>query len=179
MWREHWQQENYIQGKKEHFEILDRVFSSPPKLILDIGCGLAFESEMFQKKYGSELYLLDGEKTSTKRETLYGSVDDFGYYHTIKELKDNYNQRNMIYTFVDANDIKISDGVIFDLIFSAQSCGHHYPADTYKTLIEKHSNENTKIIFDIRKGSNQTSFETIRVLKNSRKYDTIELRFIK
>lgn len=176
-WKNHWKEKKYIQNKEKFFNIIDNYLSSPPIRILDIGCGFAYESEMFQKKYKSELYLLDGEFDNTKRETLYGSVDSFGYYNKIEELKRSYDERNMNYTFVDGNDIKIPDDMIFDLIISIQSCGFHYPADTYRDLINKYSNENTKIILDIRKNTNQNSFKEINILATSRKCDTIELKF--
>ena len=41
--------------------MLEQYLPRPPKRILDIGCGYAHISDMFQKKYGTELYLLDGD----------------------------------------------------------------------------------------------------------------------
>ena len=42
-----WDTESYQQNKKENFEILDKFLVTPPMKILDIGCGLAWESRLF------------------------------------------------------------------------------------------------------------------------------------
>lgn len=42
-----WNTELYQQLKKENFEIVNSYLDVPPKKILDIGCGLAWESRLF------------------------------------------------------------------------------------------------------------------------------------
>jgi trans-aconitate methyltransferase len=56
-----WNTELYQQLKRENFELVDKYLPSAPLKILDIGCGLAWESRLFNQKYGSELWLLDGD----------------------------------------------------------------------------------------------------------------------
>lgn len=41
------------------------------------------------------------------------------------------------------------------MIYSGKSCGFHYPLSTYKDLLYRHSDENTLLIFDLRKGADQ------------------------
>lgn len=181
-WLDIWNNDSHTSSKKNMFEIVEKYLITPPKKILDIGCGLAKESELFQKKHQSFLYLLDGEfsKSNGKnRQVGYGNVENFNFYNKIDDLKESWNSRNLDYTFVDANNIVIDDNVTFDLIYSSESCGFHYPADTYKDLIIKHSNDNTKIIFDIRNRYVSTQkIKIINTLYQSKKFIKAEIKFL-
>ena len=102
-----WNTELYQQLKRENFELVDKYLPSSPLKILDIGCGLAWESRMFSQKYGTELYLLDGDVSANKDKTLalardteyHASADnflfynkleeDYIYYHKMRSFKDN------------------------------------------------------------------------------------------
>lgn len=154
---EKWNDPGYIQGKEKVFQELDAYLKEPPKRILDIGCGYAHISEMFQKKYGSELYLLDGDVDESPknafRKAKYGSTEEFVFYVPISRLKQHWDRKGMSYNFVDANRISIPDDVKFDLVYSWISCGFHYPAATYKDLITKHTDENSVIVMDFRRKS--------------------------
>jgi SAM-dependent methyltransferase len=152
-----WKDPAYIKDKQDLFYDLENYLLSPPKRILDIGCGNAYISEMFQKKYGTEIYLLDGDfssnSKSAKRIAKYGSVEDFMFYSTVDDLKKEWDNKGLIYTFVDANNIKIPNDITFDLVYSWLSCGFHYPVSIYKDLIKKHTTEDSVIIMDFRRKS--------------------------
>lgn len=182
-WLNVWDTANYNDIKTNNFKILDKFLKNKPKNILDIGCGLAFESEMFQKKYNSDLYLLDSDFDNTedrKRDVTYGSTESFKFYSKIDDLKKSYNSRNMKYTFVDANNINIDANIKFDLIYSILSCGFHYPAKTYKDLVKKHSHKNTIVLFDIRKKTlkeQEQDFEVISIVNDIDKHYTCQIQF--
>jgi SAM-dependent methyltransferase len=147
-----WQSDEYETVKKISFDLLDSFLLSTPKTVLDIGCGLAFESELFQNKYNCDLYLLDGDFESSKnasRDRKYGEVESMAFYSKIPDLINSFNKRNLRYNFVDANNISLQEKLKFDLIYSNVSCGFHYPLSTYYDLLKKHSNENSVMIFDI------------------------------
>lgn len=150
-----WKDPAYIKSKQDIFYNLENYLSSPPKRILDIGCGNAYISEMFQKKYGTELYLLDGDFSSNlksaKRIAKYGAVEDFMFYSDVDDLKKEWDSKGIVYTFVDANDIKIPSDVTFDLVYSWLSCGFHYPVSIYKDLIKKHTTDDSVIVMDFRR----------------------------
>ena len=179
-----WDSEEYRLDKKKSFECLESFITTAPKKILDIGCGLAFESELFQKKYGCELYLLDGNSNSNNnsqvREIGFDQSGTFKFYSDSRELTESFIKRNLKYTFVDVSNINISDNVIFDLIYSNLSCGFHYPINTYYTLLKKHSDKNTVMIFDI-KGKTLTDqlndqFEVVREVSVSNKISKYQLK---
>src|SRR5210317_2072015 len=182
-WLNSWNLPWHTSDRKERFEILDNYLESPPRSILDIGCGLARESEYFQKKYGTELYLLDGDFDQTKekpRDNQWGSAESFRFYSPVQELLDSYDSRNIDYTFVDALNPVIHPDKKFDVIYSLLSCGFHYPASTYKGLIQMHSNNETKIIIDCRfhtLESQKQDFEIIKIIKEYDHYYKLEIKF--
>jgi SAM-dependent methyltransferase len=147
-----WQSDEYNTAKQISFNLLDSFLISPPKNILDIGCGLAFESELFQKKYNSNLFLLDGnfeESKNATRDRKYGSAETMAFYTKISNLTNSFNERKLKYTFIDANNINIPNDLKFDLIYSNVSCGYHYPLNTYSALLRKHTTSDSIMIFDI------------------------------
>lgn len=147
-----WQSDAYETAKQISFNLLDSFITSPPKNILDIGCGLAFESELFQKKYNSNLFLLDGDFEESKnatRDRKYGPAESMAFYTKIVNLTNSFNERKLRYTFIDANNINIPNDLKFDLIYSNVSCGYHYPLNTYSALLRKHTTLNSIMIFDI------------------------------
>ena len=152
-----WNDPAYVKGEQESFSMLERYLLNPPKRILDIGCGYAHISEMFQKKYGTELYLLDGDfsenSQQANRAAKYGTTEDFMFYVSTDDLKKEWDRKGMTYTFLDAKNIKIASNVEFDLVYSWISCGFHYPVSTYKKLIQKHTTAQSTIIMDFRRKS--------------------------
>lgn len=147
-----WLREEYIQVKQQSFDLIDSFLTVPPKTILDIGCGLAYESELFQKKYGCQLYLLDGDFDESKesyRDRKFGSAESFQFYTEIDSLRYSFDQRGLDYVFVDANNINLPEDIVFDLVYSNVSCGYHYPLSTYLDLIVDHTNDQSILIFDL------------------------------
>ena len=180
-WLDKWSTQSHIDSKKVVFEKIDKFINFQPKRILDIGCGLAYESQMFQKKYNCELYLLDGDFDDTshvKRDIKYGTVDNFAFYNKVDELKESFDKRKMDYTFVNANNIQIPETIKFDLIISIVSCGFHYPANTYKDLVQKHSTNDTVVIFDLRNHTDHNDVEVIESIDITKKYAKSSIRFV-
>lgn len=168
-----WQTDEYKKNKTISFELLDSFLISPPTNILDIGCGLAFESEMFQSKYNSNLFLLDGDfesSTTATRDRKYGSADSMAFYSKIDNLKSNYDSRQMKYTFIDANNIQLPVDLTFDLVYSNVSCGYHYPLSTYLELLKSHTNENSILIFDINSARIEEQIKDIFTVVESKPY---------
>jgi len=187
-----WFTDSYQQHKKENFEIINSYLKTPPKKILDIGCGLAWESRLFNQAHGSELWLIDGDtkNNDTKLETAVDGAyhvdpNEFLYYYPLQRLNEELQKlETQNYHLIDCNDIQIDENVKFDLITSWVSCGFHYPASTYRELILKHSHPETKIIFDIRikrKGSKpilESGVEVVHRLNERYKFITAEIKFV-
>ncbi len=155
-----WSSNEYVARKIRNFQMIDDHFKTPFKTILDIGCGKAYESREFSKKYDSKLYLIEGDASENSQETKSGkyhsSAAEFRQYFPIDKIKqdlDELGTKN--YVLLNCNDFEIPNDVKFDLITSYLSCGYHYPISTYKDLILKHSHKDTRMVFDIRnrKGS--------------------------
>ena len=62
--------------------------------------------------------------------------------------------------------LNIPENKKFDYIFSYSSCGVHYPLETYKELILKHSHKNTVCIFDLRKHTLPKLRNKIQIIHN-------------
>jgi hypothetical protein len=184
-----WLDKNYQNSKTKNFELLDSYLKNPPKKILDIGCGLAWESRLFNQKYGSDLWLLDGDadegnqKKSRKSSdaNYHASADEFLFYYSLKKLReelDTLGTKN--YQLIDCNNISIPPDTKFDLITSWVSCGFHYPISTYFDLIKNHSDENTVICMDIRsrKGNLilEDGVEILSTIQATAKYNTSIIR---
>ncbi len=188
-----WSTPEYQAAKKLNFDLLDAELTNPPTSILDIGCGLAWESRMFNDKYRTELWLLDGDTDSNANKSKLASVKDyhvdsneFLFYHSMSWLKEQLDANGTKnYNLIDANDISIPKEKKFDIITSWLSCGFHYPASTYKDLILQHSHENTRIFLDIRihlKNKeifyNDDNVKVLKILSKHRKHISAEIRFV-
>jgi SAM-dependent methyltransferase len=186
-----WDTELYQRYKKENFEILDKFLGSAPLKILDIGCGLAWESRMFNEKYNSELWLLDGDTRDNESKSptamtgkYHSSTDEFLFYHPLSELDAELKKLGTKnYHLIDCNNINIPEDVKFDLITSWVSCGFHYPVNTYKDLILKHSHANTRVVMDLRVIYKKTNMpeqeegvEIVNVIAQRNKYIMAELK---
>lgn len=166
-WLQIWDTPEYQELKEQDINFVLEYFADhPPKKILDIGCGLAWESRAMQQNFGSELWLMDGDSSSIwpgleeditdmqyrkKQIGWRGDAQNISFYNsldTLDRLLQEQGTEN--YHLIDANNIEIDDDVKFDLIYSAISCGFHYNANTYMNLIRKHSHQDTEVIFDIR-----------------------------
>jgi SAM-dependent methyltransferase len=186
---EEWFTEEYQAHKRENFELLNAYLETPPKRILDIGCGLAWESRMFNEKYGTELYLLDGDYDDNPQDQQLvqarysADASRFAFYYKLDFLRtelDKLNTQN--YQLIDSTNIILDKDVKFDLITSWVSCGFHYPVNTYRDLILKHSDENTRVIMDLRLTPKSqdialdANIEIVKIVNRRRKYATAEIK---
>lgn len=177
-----WVNPFYTESQNKVFSIVDNYLQSPPISILDIGCGFAQVSNMFQKKYGTELYLLDGDSSNqdVNRINKWGSTQTMSYYSPVDGLAEHFDSQGMEYTFVDASNPSIAADKKFSLIYSFLSCGFHYPLSAYADLIKKHSDENTIIIVDVRykcENKQETDYTVIENLTpDKRKYSKLHIK---
>ena len=183
-WLEEWNSEDYKNSKKNDIDVLISHFRKiPPKNLLDIGCGLAWESRALQKVFATELWLLDGDADTNQersKETKWNAdVNKMAFYHKLTRLNNALKETGLEnYKLIDCNNIDIPDDTKFDLIYSGMSCGFHYEANTYRDLIEKHSHLNTKIIFDLRNTMlYQNNIEIVEILYKNKKYSKCLIKF--
>jgi SAM-dependent methyltransferase len=170
----YWNDSQYLEWCDDIFNQVDQYLKTPPLRILDIGCGFARVSELFQKKYGTALYLLDGDSSLTEtaiRGGKYGAKESFKFYMPVSDLKTHWDSQNIKYTFVDANDINISDDVKFDLVCSWISCGYHYPANTYRNLIKAHTTSDSVVIMDFRRKLLKDQIDDFNIIHNLTGYN--------
>jgi len=183
-WLDEWFKPQYKDLKEKDTEfLLDYFKDNPPMRILDIGCGLAWESRAMQQHYGSELWLLEGNKSGNTEKSEIGWRGNRAYmdfYHTLDQLDQQLQKLGAKnYHLIDADNIQIDNDVKFDLVYSAISCGFHYDANTYMDLITEHSHQDTVIIFDVRtKKMNQDNIEIQEVLMNGRKHKKCLIKFL-
>lgn len=183
-WEEAWtDNEAFTAGRQKKFRLIsDLIADNPPRNILDIGCGLAVETGMLQKKSGGKLYLLDGDASDSKgdRDINFGDADSMNFYLPIANLKAKWDERGLDYEFLDANNLQIPEGMEFDLVYSGKSCGFHYPLETYKEVFMKHSHKKTYFIFDIRKDADQgdIEYQVVDRLIKGEKDDTCLIKFL-
>lgn len=181
-WINGWQKNDYVEMKQHHFTVIDNYINRPIERILDIGCGLAFESRQFYKKYNTELYLIDGDyddnKESQIRFSSWSSETNLKYYSKFDDLNSFFSNDGIKnYKLINCEDIQLSKAVKFDLICSYLSCGFHYPLETYKELILSHSTENTLLIFTLRK-KQAHNCKIVKVLHEADKYITAHISFL-
>jgi hypothetical protein len=187
-----WSTPEYQAEKKNNFEVITAHLKQPPVNLLDIGCGLAWESRMFGNQFNTELWLIDGDannnkdKDSNSKETKYHeSANSFLFYHTLELLDAELKKLNTpAYHLIDCNVLNIPNEIKFDLITSWLSCGFHYPVSTYRELILKHSHKDTRVIVDLRttgKGQDpilESGVEIVSILAKYKKHVTAEIRII-
>jgi SAM-dependent methyltransferase len=183
---ESWEHVDYQKEKQTNFKILSDYLKTSPTTLLDIGCGLAWESRLFNEHYDTELWLLDGDSSTNNDGHVYGyhnSSDTFNFYHSMETLDNELKKKGTKnYHLVDANNIKIDPHKKFDLITSWLSCGFHYPCSTYKDLILAHSHDTTKVIVNLRavKGKviKEDNIEIVNILHTrDSKCITAEIKF--
>jgi hypothetical protein len=194
LWDRKWSTERYVAKRRDNFETVDAYLNQSIGKLLDIGCGFAYDSRWFGEKYGTELWLLDGDANTNAVKSdsaSYGNWNtnssDLKFYHTFDFLDAKLQELGTKnYHLIDANNINIPSDVKFDLITSWLSCGHHYPVKTYIDLMKKHSHEHTRIILDIRCKGTATNFigvdgfEIVNVVSNEggKKRATVEIKLL-
>jgi SAM-dependent methyltransferase len=193
-WARKWTKDRYVAKHRASWEIADAYLNQPIGRLLDIGCGFAWESRWFNEKYGTELWLLDGDSSTNIAKSQTASYGNWNtdssqlkFYHTFDFLNAKLQELGTKnYHLVDANNINIPSDVKFDVITSWLSCGHHYPVKTYIDLMKKHSHENTRIILDIRCKGTETNFigvdgfEIVNIVSNAggKKRAIVEIKLI-
>lgn len=180
---------DYLPHEQRIAHQIQQVIAHAPgsfNTILDIGCGPAEHAREFQQRFGSELWLVEGNNAnnanklkSAAKSKWRSSADDFLYYHDLEHLRarlDNLGTQR--YHLIDCERTQdIPADVKFDLICSWKSCGYHYPLNTYRDLISRHSHPGTCIVMDLRKGKGQLKLDPgWRIVKelysHKRKYVT-------
>lgn len=194
LWDHKWSTDLYIAKRRDNFETVDAYLNQSVGKLLDIGCGFAYDSRWFGKKYDTELWLLDGDANTNAVKpdsASYGNWNtdssELKFYHTFEFLNAKLQELGTKnYHLVDANNINIPGDVKFDLITSWLSCGHHYPVKTYIDLMKRHSHENTRIILDVRCKGTETNFigvdgfEVVNIVSNAggKKRATVEIKLL-
>lgn len=178
-WLELWRDPGYVKIKMDNVERILDYLGHPPNRLLDIGCGAAFESREFNRRFGTDIWLLDGDFDTTKdreRSTSWGSTSEMKFYSHLEDLRTWFQEHGVTkYHLVDANNITIPSDTQFDLIYSFLSCGYHYPVDTYRDLIRRHSAPHTKVLFDLRRRVKH-DVDIVAVVSQSDKHDLCEIK---
>ena len=186
-WPDIWKTPEYQLMKQRDVDIMLKYFESdPPKTMLEIGCGMAWEAKALNETYGTRLWFVDGDANTNVRkdnshDTGWANVTErFDYYNTFDDLKNLLHQQQVNYErLVNADNIDL-DNLTFDLIYSSLSCGFHYKANCYQNLVGQHSHKSTKVIFDIRKRSlpHQPEIKLIEILDDYQKHLKARISFI-
>ena len=187
-WMDLWETTEYNDSKKLQWDAVNAYLGQPVGISCEIGCGEGHDSLWFQQAYSTNVYLIEGiseqNNNEQSRDTKFGTAANFAYYHNKDELDDKWDQLGLQRThFTPENCNQLSKDVVFDLIFSFKSCGAHYPMATYTDFIRKHSDKNTRLLFDLRNGQDtvngiSTDYQIVNVIAHSKKHKTVELKLI-
>ena len=184
-WLDFWTDEEYREQKQRDIDcVLQYFHDDPPQTMLDIGCGLAWESRALNQEHGTQLWLMDRDRSRSGQDVESGGwrvgTERFAAYNDLAELRDKLDQLGTEnYELVDADNIQLPEDLKFDLIYSSLSCGYHYSADCYKDLIQRHSHSDTRVIFDIRKRArNYQPIEILEVIDDQPKHMKCLIRFL-
>lgn len=194
-WTKLWWSDGYQRKKQAGFDALDVYLPAPPRTILDIGCGMAWESRKFAEKYQTQLWLLDGDVTHNANKNLHKSnhgkwhnnPDTLLFYHSLDVIKEELNNSGVTnYHLIDAKNPNICPDQKFDLITSWLSCGFHYPVSSYRDLILRHSHENTVVSMDLRITKQSINYmpvaepgvEIVELIHRGKKHVHCHLKFV-
>ena len=183
-WEQKWSSGGFYLARRQNIhELICQASTEPIRSMLDIGCGYAIEAGLIQARFGTELYLMDGDSAWSNGSRYMGfeTAETMNFYHTIDHLKNEWRRRGLDFTFVSAIDPDLPHGLNFDLIYSGKSCGFHYPLATHKKTIMKHSGSGTRVIIDLKDGVDQgeVEYEIIDVLLEERLSKTCEIRILR
>lgn len=183
-WLDFWVDAAYRRQKDRDIQcMLEYVKTDPPRTMLDIGCGLAWESRALNQTYGTHSWLIDRDRSRSGPEVesggWRGDTDHFAAYNNLLELRQRLDQMGMQdYQLIDADHIDLPQDLKFDLIYSSLSCGYHYSAECYRDLISQHSHADTQIIMDIRKRArNYQPIEILEIIDDQPKHMKCLIRF--
>lgn len=155
--------EQYSAELERTFDQIKSVVKTPPRRVLDVGCGMAGIDVLIGREWSEcGLYLLDKDGVSPVINAGYhDKAGDFSHYHSFDAalaLLDANGVQNQISCHQQMPDIE------FDLVISLLSWGFHYPLSTYSPRCTG------PIIVDARKGQPMPRHE---VLYESTKYKRI------
>ena len=155
--------EQYSAELELTFSQIKSVVKTPPRRVLDIGCGMAGIDVLIGREWPEcELHLLDKDGVSPVINVGYhDKADDFSHYHSF----------DAALALLAANDInnricgyQYMPSIEFDLVISLLSWGFHYPLTTYAPRCTG------PIIVDARKGQPMPRH---KMLHESKKYKRI------
>ena len=190
VWFNTWQEEDYLEDKRDNAQRLVQFMGgSPVRAMLDIGCGLSYESRHLHSTQGTQCDLIDrgAEHNGTldrTRHNSYGKAGDMQGYHTLSRLRDRLDQyQDFRYRLYDADDLPAHTGRVYDLVYSSKSMGLHYPADTHRSFVQRHSHQDTRILLELR-GTTETQIRDMhpsvliqQVIKRYRKSWLCEIQY--
>lgn len=155
--------EQYSAELERTFEHIKSAVKTPPRRVLDIGCGMAGIDVFIAREWPEcEIHLLDKDGVSEVINAGYhANSDEFSHYHDFGAalwLLASNGVENEIVAHSQLPDIE------FDLVISLLSWGFHYPLTTYAPR------GTGQVIVDARKGQPMPRHE---VLYESTKYKRI------
>jgi cyclopropane fatty-acyl-phospholipid synthase-like methyltransferase len=132
-----------------------RLFSGrgrKPATMIDIGCGLAHEALYFQKKYGTKVWLVEGDSDKNAHEqtrvSKYGSAGTFTCFAPRADLKRHYDSSGLRYTLIDPSD-DARDLPRFDFVLSMGACGMFFPVNEYSRVLRKHTRPDATVVLEL------------------------------
>ena len=157
-----WNSKEYIDKKYVSYTAFKNYLGRTPQTLVDIGCGFAHVSGWFHTEHGTEIWLLDKQRKDqdkNKRHKDFGPADDFEAYNSFESIRSSLESRKVReYKLLEPTDSVWDNAPRFDVIMSESSMGFHYPVQTYREFIKKHSHPNTKIFCSLRDIKNKQSY---------------------
>ena len=192
VWFNTWQEDDYLRDKQDNVQRIEQCFpSSPIRTMLDIGCGLAYEARHLHSTQGTQCDLMDrgaenNQPQGRTRHNSYGTVQEMQGYHSLAQLQAQLDQyQNFDYRLYDADDLPDNTGCVYDLVYSSKSMGLHYPADTHRLFVQRHSHQYTRILLELR-GTTEAQIRDMhpsvliqRVIKRYHKSWLCEIQYCK
>ncbi len=125
--------------------------------LADIGCGHAFVDLPLYRKYQSDVWLIDIERTEDKHHNFHDTGSGYSSLSGAKQfLTGNGVPTDKVFT-CNPRQMALPAGP-FDAIISLISAGFHYPIEEYATYGLKALKPGGVLIFDMRLGSDQDKF---------------------
>nr|WRJ69918.1 putative methyltransferase [Oceanusvirus sp.] len=151
-----WSTQSYVDAKMAFCSMLDaRLFSGKgrkPATMIDIGCGLAHEALYFQKKYGTRVWLVEGDSDRNsldqKRTSKYGSSGTFVHFAPKADLIKHYDSCGLQYTLLEPGD-ETRDLPRFDFVLSMGACGMFFPVNEYSRILRKHTRPDSTVVLEL------------------------------
>lgn len=176
-----WNSKEYIDKKYVSYTAFKDYLGIMPQTLLDIGCGFAHESGWFNTEHGTEIWLLDKQRTdqdNDKRHNDFGPVNDFEAYNSFESIRSSLESRNVReYKLLEPTDTTWDNAPKFDVIMSESSMGFHYPVRTYKEFILEHSHNDTRVFCSLRNVSSVKQFvKDVVYMHNDKRSGFVELK---